>query len=294
MSSSFVVRNYRPQDFGVCVQLDPRFEKELDRPGYQATEDLFVVEVDGAIVGYLDVTAELGIGRVVLDYWVHPWYSPGPMLTKLFDCALERARKLRAKKAHVSIPSAELAQAELLSSLGFNEVRRYYEFRLDVSEINLGAAYRLNAEYRHVEAGGEERLAEIQNRCFAGTWGYDPNTAGDIAWQLGVNANSPDDVIFRWDDNKLIGYCWTVADCGQDSSTGRGKGRIYMLGVDPDFRNRGQGRELLRAGLSHLKSKGWGIIDITVDSRNKAAVGLYESEGFQLYEETLWYEKIIG
>ena len=67
-----------------------------------------------------------------------------------------------------------------------------------------------------------------------------------------------------------------------------------MLGVDPDFRNRGLGRELLRAGLSHLKSRGREIIDITVDSENEAAVKLYDSEGFRLCEETLWYEKIIG
>ena len=29
------------------------------------------------------------------------------------------------------------------------------------------------------------------------------------------------------------------------------------------------------------------------DRKNKAAIKLYESEGSQLYEETLWYEKIM-
>ena len=294
MSSSFVVRNYRPQDFEACVQLVPTFENRLNRPGYQPSEDLFLADVDGAIIGYLDVTAELGIERVVLDYWVHPSYSPGPILVELLHRVLERARKLRAKKAHVSVPSAKLAEAELLSSLGFNEVRRYYEFRLDVSEVNLESADRLNSAYRHLEAGGEERLVQIQNRCFAGTWGYNPNTIEDVAWRLRIKGNSLDDVILARDGSRVIGYCWTVVDCGQDLSTGRNKGRIYMLGVDPDFRNRGLGRGLLRAGLLYLKNKGWGSIDITVDSKNDAAVKLYDSEGFQLCEETLWYERIIG
>ena len=299
MGHKLTVRNCNPQDPRDCEayeRLKPGavFAHMANRPNYDASEDLFLADVDGAIIGYLDVTAELGIGRVVLDYWVHPSYSPGPILMELLHRALERARKLRAKKAHVSIRSAKLAEAELLSSLGFNEVRRYYEFRLDVSEVNLESADRLNSACRHLEAGGEERLVQIQNRCFAGTWGYNPNAIEDIAWRLGVKGNSPDDVIFRWDDNKLIGYCWTVPDSGRDSSTGRSKGRIYMLGVDPDFRNRGLGRELLRAGLLYLKNKGRESIDITVDSENKAAVGLYESEGFQLCEETLWYERIIG
>ena len=213
---------------------------------------------------------------------------------ELLHRALERARKLGARKAHVSVPSVKLAEAELLLSSGFNEVRRHYEFRLDVSEASLEGADRLNAEYRHLEAGGEERLVQIQNRCFAGTWGYNPNTVEDIAWRLGIKGNSPDDAILVWDGSRVIGYCWTVADCGQDLSTGSSKGRIYMLGVDPDFRNRGLGRELLREGLLYLKNKGREIIDITVDSENDAAVRLYESEGFELCEETLWYEKIIG
>ena len=294
MGHKFIVRNYRPQDFGACVQLDPTFENRLNRPGYQPSEDLFLADVDGAIVGYLDVTAELGIGRVVLDYWVHPSYSPRPILMELLHRALERARKLGARKAHVSVPSDKLAEAELLLSSGFNEVRRHYEFRLDVSEVNLESADRLNSACRHLEAGGEERLVQIQNRCFAGTWGYNPNTIEDIAWQLGIKGNSPDDVILAWDGSRVIGYCWTVADCGQDLSTGRNKGRIYMMGVLPTHRRGGVGKKLLQAGLSHLKSKGREIIDITVDSKNKAAVKLYDSEGFQLYEETLWYEKIIG
>ena len=299
MGHKLTVRNCNPQDPRDCeayerLKLGAVFAHMANRPGYQPSEDLFLADVDGAIIGYLDVTAELGIGRVVLDYWVHPSYSPGPILMKLLHRALERARKLGARKAHVSVPSDKLAEAELLLSSGFNEVRRHYEFRLDVSEVNLGAADRLNSACRHLEAGEEERLVQIQNRCFAGTWGYNPNTIEDIAWRLGIKGNSPDDVIFRWDGTKLIGYCWTVADCGQAPSTGRNKGRIYMMGVLPTHRHRGVGKKLLQAGLSHLKSKGREIIDITVDSKNKAAVKLYESEGFQLYEETLWYERIIG
>ncbi len=299
MGHKLTVRNCNPQDPRDCEayeRLKPGVVSAhmANRPNYDAREDLFFADVDGAIVGYLDVTAELGIERVVLDYWVHPSYSPGPILMELLHRALERARKLGAKKAHVSVPSAKLAEAELLSSLGFNEVRRYYEFRLEVSEVNLGAVDQLNSAYRHLEAGGEERLVQIQNRCFAGTWGYNPNTIEDVAWRLRIKGNSPDDVMLVWDEDKLIGYCWTVADCGQDLSTGRNKGRIYMMGVLPTHRRGRVGKKLLQAGLSHLKSKGREIIDITVDSKNKAAVKLYDSEGFQLREETLWYERIIG
>jgi mycothiol synthase len=308
MHGNFVVRNYHPQDFAAYVQLNLRFGKpeamgvtnsvktlarRLDRPNYRASEDLFVAEVDRAIVGYVNVTPELGIGRVVLDCLVHPTYCLRSMLKELLDHALERARKLRARVAHVNISSAELATAELLSNLGFNPIRRFYELRLDLSQMSLEAANQVNSVYPHLEPGEEERLAQIQNHCFTGTWGYNPNTAEEITWWMSFRGNSPEDVILAWDESKLIGYCWTGTNCGDDLSTGKSKGRIYMLGVDPDYRNRGIGRKLLLSGLSYLKNKGREIIDIAVDSENAVALRLYHSLGFEPWEETLWYEKII-
>jgi ribosomal protein S18 acetylase RimI-like enzyme len=51
------------------------------------------------------------------------------------------------------------------------------------------------------------------------------------------------------------------------------------------------GRQLLRMGLLHLKKQGRELIEITVDTENVAAVTLYQSFGFHLCSETVWYEK---
>jgi ribosomal protein S18 acetylase RimI-like enzyme len=67
-----------------------------------------------------------------------------------------------------------------------------------------------------------------------------------------------------------------------------------MLGVDPDYRERGIGRIALLAGLNYLKSKGASIAEITVDSENKAARALYDSVGFRRWSGSLWYEKEAG
>jgi mycothiol synthase len=64
-----------------------------------------------------------------------------------------------------------------------------------------------------------------------------------------------------------------------------------MLGVDPDYRGRGLGRQLLLVGLSYLKSKSLRVAVLTVDSENKAARVLYKSVGFELWKSSLWYEK---
>jgi mycothiol synthase len=64
-----------------------------------------------------------------------------------------------------------------------------------------------------------------------------------------------------------------------------------MMGVDPDYRGRGLGRQLLLAGLSYLKSKDLRRVELTVDSENKEACTLYKSVGFKLWTSSLWYEK---
>ena len=309
MQRNYIIRNYRPQDFSAYVRLNMNFSKSdavkrtdslealsqmLDKPGYRAVNELFIAEADGAIVGCANVTPELGIGRVIIDYLVHPAYCTGSMPGELINCALERAKHLGAEVAHMNISSAELSTIVLLSNLGFHEVRCFHELRLDFSKVDLiNNIEQLSSGYRHLEHGEEEKLAEIQDCCFSGTWGYDPETARHITWWLNFRRSCLDDVIFAVEEGKVFGYCWAGTSCGYDLSTGKSRGRIYMLGVDPKYRGRGIGRKLLLAGLSYLKSKGRELIDITVDSQNIEAVALYRSVGFQLSENTLWYEKVI-
>jgi len=67
-----------------------------------------------------------------------------------------------------------------------------------------------------------------------------------------------------------------------------------MLGVAPDYRGKGISKKLVLAGLAHLKSKGLRIAELTVDSENIAACALYQSFGFEVQANTLWYEKVIN
>ena len=66
-----------------------------------------------------------------------------------------------------------------------------------------------------------------------------------------------------------------------------------MLGVDPDYRGQGIGRELMMAGLARLRNRGLNVAELTVDSQNKVACALYKSIGFEVRANSFWYEKII-
>ncbi|MFC2067095.1 GNAT family N-acetyltransferase [Chloroflexota bacterium] len=306
--SLYIVRNYRPADFdnythfsietekldpaGRCIS--PQFLSEsLRQPNYSPEQDMLVVEIDGKLVGYLNVLPELASRRVILDCLLHPKHRRKQLTRKLLDYAIRRARELNAEVVRVNISHDNTIAREALSKLGFKAARRFLELRLQLTEVSFTDA-NLNAHLlRRLQCDEEDKLAQIQNRCFAGSWEYNPNTTEEIAYCLNMRRCMPEDVVLIYDGDKPIGYCWTMIDSETDSADSEKKGRIYMLGVDPDYRGRGMGRVALIGGLSHLKTRGARVVDLTVNSENTAACTLYHSIGFRIRTSRLWYEKTI-
>ncbi len=306
---AYIITNYRPEDFAKLVRLAVQVEKieqsclgtssqdlveSLGRPNHFPENNLFVVEMGGDIVGYLDVMPELNIGRAVLSYLVHPEHRRKGFAKRLVECAIHRARELKVKVAHVNIPQDREMVKRLFSRMGFRYVRRFLELRLDLSQTHLRKINQIASPRRHLRRGEEDKLMEIQNCSFAGTWGYSPNTIEDIIYLTSLPNCSLEDMILSWDADKPVAYCWTKINPGEEKAIGGGKGRVYMLGVDPDYRGKEEGRQVLLAGLSHLKNKGIRIVELTVDSENKAACALYRSAGFKVWTSSLWYEKALA
>jgi mycothiol synthase len=306
---AYIIRNYRFEDFDRLVQLASQVEKieqsccgtssqdvveGLGRPNHFPEDNLFVAERAGSIVGYLDVMPELNIGRAIFSCLVHPEHRRRGFAKRLVERALHRAGELRVRIAHVNLPQDKAMAKRLFFGMGFRFVRRFLELRLDLSKARLPKIDQVAFPCRCLRAGEEGKLMAIQNRSFANTWGYSPNSIEDIMYLTSLPNRSLEDIVLAWDADRPVGYCWTKIEHGEEKAVGGGKGRIYMLGVDPDYRGKQGGRQVLVAGLSHLKSKGVGIVELTVDHENKVACGLYRSAGFEVWSSSLWYEKVLG
>jgi len=307
-NSPYTIRNYQPKDFDKYVLLNIKAEKlestgrcispqviaeRLGQPNYSPEQDLFIVEIDGGIVGSIDVTPELSIGRVILNCWVHPEYRRRGLATKLLSYATNRAKELGVKVAHVNIGEDNVVAQRVLSRLHFSLIRRFLELRLDIADVHWADINQAALECRYLQRGEEDKLAQIQNRAFADTWGYNPNTVEEITYQTNQKTRSLEDVVLTCDGDKVIGYCWTGIAC-EGGATSERKGRIFMLGVDPNYRGKGTGKKVLLAGLARLKSKGLQVAELTVDSENKVACALYKSIGFRVRTSSFWYEKVIN
>jgi mycothiol synthase len=265
----------------------------LGRPHHSPQSNLFVAEKAGDIIGCTDLTVELSIGRVVLSCLVHPEYRGRGFAARLIDRAIGRARELKVGRVHVNIPEDNLGARKLFANMGFRCIRRFLEMDLDLSRPRVPMG-RVSPRCRHLKIGEEDKLVRIQNRSFADTWGFNPNTVEEIAYRLRLPNCGPEDVLLACDGDTVVGYCWTRLYVGKDKPKRGGKGRIYMLGVDPNHRGKGIGKDVLLAGLSYLRGRNLGIVELTVDSKNEAARALYRSGGFRVRTRSLWYERALG
>ncbi|MFA5316412.1 MAG: GNAT family N-acetyltransferase [Dehalococcoidales bacterium] len=306
MSGNYAIRNFRNEDFteylkllalnerlqpsGRCITAD-EVVAELKRPGYSPEQALFVAEFGDQLVGYLDVELERLIGRAILTCWLAPQYRRFGLAEGLIEQATIRARELEASIVQMRVSDARQSWKKLVIRLGFEFVRSFPKLSVGLA----GRSQNVDSDgtgFSDLSLVGLEGLVNIQNRAFAGAWGYCPNTLAEISYRFSANHNSPQDIIIASEESKVVGYCWTKPSCG--SGRLEGIGRIFMLGVDPEYQGRCLGRKLLMAGLAYLENQGLKAAWLEVDGENKDALRLYRSLGFRRYASTSWYQKSVG
>ena len=92
------------------------------------------------------------------------------------------------------------------------------------------------------------------------------------------------------DAGRLVGFCRThLVD-----SDGKRCAEIGTLGVLPEYRGPGLGRELLRWRIHLLRSRGTGDILLAAEGRNANALRLYERTGFVQQESPGWATAASG
>lgn len=306
--SSIKIRNYSDDDFDRLLRLQVESEQlepsgrivsehnlsdDLGRPNFTPQMDLFVADFNAKLVGCLSVTLEPAIGRALLNGLVHPLHRRKGIATELLAGGLQRIRKAGITSAQISIPETNLVAKNFLMQSEFSFIRYFFEMRLDINSVRLPANRQNAVTSRRLKHGEEKLLAKLQNRCFADTWGFSPNTEEEIAYRLNMRGRCPQDVILTFLGDRPIGYCWMIINAAENSNREENTGLIHMLGVDPDYRQQEIGKDILFNGLDDLRGKSVDIVELTVDSENPAACSLYESVGFAVYAKTQWYERIV-
>jgi len=291
---TYTIRNYHHNDFDNYVRFRMEADKrepsaellsphhiaeELAVPKYFPERDLFVVKMTGSIIGYLSVFLELEIGRALVECLVHHQHRKKSVAIKLFRYALQHVKKSGVKVAQINMPETNTAAKSLMPHLDFRFIRQFLELKLDIYNTHLPDVNPDEFNMRTLQRGGEDKLTGLQNRCFIGSWGFNPNTTEDIVYRLNLSGCSPEAVIMAYEGDRPVGYCWTrkIPLAGTDPQ--ENKGLIHMMGVDPEYRSKGIGKKVLLAGLKYLRCNNICRVELTVDKENPAASGLYDRSG---------------
>ena len=303
--NDFIIRNYLAEDFDNFVQLSieaeahdlsghyasrQRLAEDLGHPRFHPETNLFVAERGGSLIGCISVFLEPQIGRALLNGRIHPLHRKRGIATRLYDHARRHAHNAGCEVAQVCVAETNQAAKNLLQRLGFQFIRRFFGMEMKLSANPLPDIAPNNYTIRHLLPGDEQALTDIQNRSFADAWGFNPNTREEIAYRINLSTCTAEDIIMAYQGDYPIGYCWTRKLMEENAPSEKIKGEIHMLGVDPDFRKQHVGRNVLLAGLSHLKSKGITRVELTTDGEDPAAGRLYESVGFKESMILQWYE----
>ncbi|NOR14450.1 MAG: GNAT family N-acetyltransferase [Candidatus Aminicenantes bacterium] len=272
---------------------DHRFvELRLHKPHYEPENALFLARVEGeGVVGFADLTPELKINRVVVDGFVHPRCRRRGVAGRLLARAWERCREMGAKVIHICLDEESKGAQAFLLSQGFTEVRSYLLMeRTLLSGWDQVLGDELD-QLHYFGEGEEGLLADLQNRIFAGSWGFCPNTRADVSYYLAVTGIEIQDVIVAKDGKKIVGYVWQQVVDDRRHATESKRGWIHMFGVLDQFRGNNWGRKLILSGLHQLCRQGAGRVELTVDRQNRPAVNLYTSLDFTVKSHKLWFEK---
>ena len=135
---SYSIRNYSSKDFEkfvtFCVETQALGEKEgrtvsalirkkFKKPSYSPSQDLFLVLWQEKIVGFLDMTPELRIERIILDVFIHPRHRRQGLATQMYRDALKRAKRAEGKILHMCVPEKNRLCISFLKKLSFSLVQ---------------------------------------------------------------------------------------------------------------------------------------------------------------------------
>jgi mycothiol synthase len=142
-----------------------------------------------------------------------------------------------------------------------------------------GFVVRTLAGESEVEAYAKLHQAVFESRSMTAEWRARTLRCPQYIPELDLVAAAP--------DGRLAGFCICWLQRGPQGASAQ----IEPLGVRADFRHLGLGRAVLSEALCRAHSLGAQQIYVETDNYREDALGLYQSAGFQIFQDVLVYRK---
>lgn len=222
----------------------------------------FMFYDNDALIGYIGIN-DFGGDVLEVNGMVHPDHRKKGIFTKLFLLVQDEWNKRMQQEMLLLCDNKSTSGIEFIKKLTRDYDHSEYDMVLNMEAIPNFSCH--NIILRKAKSCEAKRIAEMDSLFF------DMDVKEDSEF---IKDNIENGTTFIAEINNT--------DIGKVRlEINDGVGGIYGLGVLPEFRGRGYGREVLLLSVDRLKEMGSKRIILQVEINNRNALNLYKSCGFE-------------
>jgi mycothiol synthase len=187
--------------------------------------------------------------------------------------------------------AADAPLVELFERTGYRRARHSFHMRIDLDGDQSEPEWPDGVSVRAMREGEERRVYEAQMASFADTWMFAPDPYDSwLHWMVEEPSFDRSLWFVAEQDGELAGIILSRAPENEP-----GLGWVRILGVVPEYRQRGLGQALLQHTFAEFARRGFTAVGLGVDAENPTgAVRVYERAGMRVERTNLVFEKLEG
>ncbi|MDF2674192.1 MAG: acetyltransferase, N-acetylglutamate synthase [Clostridiales bacterium] len=255
------------------LEIDYKLSRKKDKVDDLNSINEFMYYDDSKLIGYIGI-CQFGGEALEVNGMVHPEYRRRGVFNRLFSLVKDEWRKRESQKMLLLCDINSNSGLEFIKHIGAYHEHSEYEMFLKNNlkqEIGLG-----NLVLRRATNEDEKEIAFQDSIYFDRELKEEDISIPEEEEKYG-NITYMAEV-----DSKIVGKVrLEIID---------GIGGIYGLGVLPEYRGKGYGREVIYGAIEKLKKEKTDKIMLQVVTKNKKALNLYKSCGFEETSTMEYYE----
>ena len=265
----------------------------LQWPNYRPDQDVWVAEADGKLVGYA-VALEQPSERCTIYVVVHPSQRRKGLGSQLLDLTLARARELGSKTILIYANERNSASNLFLKHRGFVSVGSSGTMQASDS-VQTPFALPSGFTLRKYSDVNEPRvLLTALDDCYLDMWGHQHRgqpTEEELRSPRFLKYYQAEDILLLFDSQNVVsGICSLKAE-GKHEENGSRADLLDAPGVIKKYRQQGYQRQLVLAGIEHLRKKELRPIILEFWGESEQALNIYRSLGFEMQNHYITYHK---
>ena len=266
----------------------------LNWPNYHPDKDVWIVEMDGRLVGYA-LALEQPSKRCTLYVVVHPSQRRKGIGSKLLELVLERAQEVGSKNIMIYANEKNEASNLFLKQHGLSAVGSSGAMKTNGTvfpAFEFPEGFTLE---KYSDVNDTRILLSALNQCYQDMWGHQHNdnpSDEEIQSPNFLKYYDAENILLLFDpDDKVTGIC-SVKPEGKKEKTGSHSDLLDAPGILKEYRHLEYQRPMVLAGVKHLHQghhKRPIVLEFWGD--DEAALNIYRSLGFETTYHYVAYHK---